>query len=50
MFWNKEIEMLANSVIRFCGNRLKELGDKLTVENKNVFKNTIYKIKNLIKD
>lgn len=48
MFLNKELEVLANSVIRFCENRLKEFDNKLTKENKNIFRKTIYKIKRLM--
>lgn len=47
MFWNKEIEMLANSVIRFCKNRLRDLHNNLTVKNKEIFKKTICEIKRL---
>jgi len=49
MFLNKESEVLADSVIHFCENRLNEL-ENLTVENKNIFKKSIYKIKNLMRD
>ena len=47
MLLNKELEVLANSVIHFCENRLKELDNNLTVENKNIFRKSIYKIKRL---
>lgn len=47
MFWNKEFEVLANSIIRFCKNRLKELDCILTVEKKDIFKETIFRIENL---
>jgi len=46
MFRNKEFEILANSVIHFCENRLKELNN-LTLENKTIFYESIEKIKNL---
>ena len=47
MFLNKELEMLANSVIHFCQNRLTELSNILTVENKSIFKKSIKKLKRL---
>ncbi len=50
MFWNKELEMLANSVICFCKNRLKDLDNNLTVKNKDIFRKSIYKIKKLMRD
>jgi len=46
---NKESEVLANSVIHFCENRLKELNNKLTIESKKTFKKSIHRIKRLIK-
>ena len=49
MFWNKELEILAKSIINFYENRLKELENKLSTENKKTFKESIHKIRELIK-
>lgn len=49
MFWNKELEILAKSIIKFYENRLKELDNKLTIENKKVFRDSIHRIKKLMK-
>ena len=49
MFLNKESETLANSVIHFCENRLRELDNKLTIKSKKTFKKSIHRIKRLIK-
>ena len=47
MFRNKELEILANSVIHFCENRLKELDNILTLESKNIFTESIKRIKRI---
>jgi len=39
--------MLADSVILFCKNRLKDLDNNLTAKNKEILKKTIYRIKRL---
>jgi len=49
MFWNKEVEILAKSIIHFYQNRLRELDEGLTKESKKTFKESIHRIKKLIK-
>ena len=41
-------ETVAQSNIRFYENRLTELGDNLTEENKEIFRGAIVKIENLM--